>query len=655
MREHPAEADHDRLHGREIVGDAARTQAIDQHREPIRVARLAPCELRVMRDACEVRAAIGGLGDQHAVEQQLDPDMRDRTARPARTAALVECVIELAHQPGDDRQHVKGRIGRVMDVDAACDGGLVRFRDPAAAHRLEVGQHRAEQDAGLGRGPARDRCVAEEVHALYYHLAMASLVVGLDLGTQSVKAVVCDAELAVLGQHALGYPTSYPGPDRAEQDPRAWEAAIRPAIEGAIAAAGVAPADIAAIAIAGQLDGCIAVDAHGEPVSPALIWQDRRAHAEAARVTVFDETGQIADASHMAPKIAWLRANGITAVRFHQPVSYLVERLCGAAVIDPALASTTMLLELATQRWSPRLLAAFDLEPALLPRLAAACDVAGSLTARGAELTGLAAGTRVAVGTGDDFATPLGAGVIAPGPIICAVGTAEVVGALAATAVLDRSPEPMVETHVYPTGAFFIENPGWMAGGAVRWATRLLGLASDAELDAHAMKAPPGAAGVTFVPALAGAMTPVWRPHARATFHGLAPDHDRTHMARAVLEGLAFATRDVIERLRALGLAGDRVLVLGGGAKSTVWNQIRADVVGLPHDISARTDACPIGAAMIALVAAGLAPDLATLAARSPSPSTRFEPTLPRDAIDAAYHRYQRLVGQLAPLANAAW
>jgi xylulokinase len=485
------------------------------------------------------------------------------------------------------------------------------------------------------------------------------LVLGLDLGTQSLKAVVCDAAITVLGQHAVGYATQYPHPDRAEQDPRAWEAALGPAIAGALAQAGVAPAAIAAIAIAGQLDGCVAVDAHGRPLHPALIWQDRRAVVEAARADaqlVFALTGQVADAGHMAPKLAWLRRACPGVARFHQPVSYLVERLTGVAAIDPALASTTMLLELATARWAPVLLDAFEVTAGELPTVRPACEVAGVLTAEGARLTGLPVGTRVAVGTGDDFAAPLGAGIVAPGPILCAIGTAEVVGAVATTAVLDPTPEPMVETHAYPTGAFFIENPGWMSGGAVRWAVRMLGLSGDAELDALAAGAPPGAGGVTFVPALAGAMTPVWRPHARGTLHGLAAGHDRAHLARAVLEGLAFAARDVVVRLAALGLPAREVLLLGGGAQSRVWAQIRADVLGLPHHVAARTDATPIGAAMIAAVAAGWAPDLATLAALAPPPSATFTPHAAAGPPAAeAYGRYQRLVEQLAPLATSPW
>ena len=484
------------------------------------------------------------------------------------------------------------------------------------------------------------------------------LVLGLDLGTQSLKAVVCDAALDVCGQHAVAYDTSYPAPDRAEQDPRTWEAALAPAIAGALARAGARPDAIAALAIAGQLDGCIAVDAGGRPLHPALIWQDRRAVGDAARADarrVFALTGQVADAGHMAPKLAWLRRACPGAVRFHQPVSYIVERLTGAAVIDPALASTTMLLELATARWSDELLAAFEVAPGELPSLRPACEVAGALTAEGAQLTGLPAGTPVAVGTGDDFASPIGAGALAPGPVLCAIGTAEVVGALSHAPVLDRAPEPMVETHVFPTGAFFVENPGWMSGGAVRWAVRMLGLSSDAELDALAHSAPTGAGGVTFIPALAGAMTPVWRPHARGTLHGLTAGCDRAHIARAVLEGLAFAARDVVVRLGELGLPTREVVLLGGGAQSRVWGQIRADVLGLVHRVAARTDATPLGAAMIAAVAAGIAPDLAALAALVPPPVAEIAPDPgAAPAAAAAYARYQRLVAQLAPLALLA-
>jgi xylulokinase len=490
-------------------------------------------------------------------------------------------------------------------------------------------------------------------------------VIGIDVGTQSVKAVVCDEAFVVRGRHAVPCETSYPGPDRAEQDPGAWVAALGPAIAGALAEAKARPEDVGAIAVSGQLDGCVAVGADGAPLHPALIWQDRRAVAETAAAdarAVFELTGQVADPSHMAPKIRWLRARYPGAARFHQPVTYVVERLTGEAVIDPALASTTMLLELASAggpRWAPTLLDAFEIAPEELPRIASACSIAGALTAEGARITGLRAGTPVAVGTGDDFATPLGAGVVGPGLAICAIGTGEVAGAVAAAPVLDRAAEePMLETHAYPTGAYYVENPGWLSGGAIRWATGMLGLASDAELDALAAEVPPGAGGVTFIPALAGAMTPVWRPHARGTLHGLSAAHGRGHVARAVLEGLAFAARDVVERLGALGLPAGRVLLLAGGSRSAVWAQLRADILGVPHDVAASTDTCPIGAAMMAAVAAGIHADLAAAAELAPPPARSFAPSGAAEVVaaaDAAYRRYRTLVEQLAPLARGPW
>ena len=480
-----------------------------------------------------------------------------------------------------------------------------------------------------------------------------SLVVGVDLGTQSLKAVLCDERLTVLAEHSVPIATRHPQPGCAEQEPGDWIDALDQVIADVLILHGVSrPGALSAIGIAGQLDGCVPVGESGMALGRALIWQDRRAVAEArladaARLHAI--TGQVADPSHMAPKIRWLREHGIHAARWHQPVSFLVEHLTGNAMIDPAHASTTMLYDLAAGRWSPALLAAFAIDPDELPAVAPAHSIAGVMR------EGVLAGTPVVVGTGDDFATPLGAGLATPGTIACILGTAEVVGALSAQPTLDIPsaraatdpwrdlPEPMVETHAYPTGAYFIENPGWLSGGAVRWATRMLGLSSDAELDALAASSPPGAEGLTFIPALAGAMTPTWRPEMRGALHGLTAAHDRPHIARAVLEGLAFACRDVVERLVALGVvpAGAPVHLLGGGSRSTVWAQIRADVLQRPHHIGARTDTCAVGAAMLAAVGAGLVPDLAAACALAPPPARTVQP---QASLEAAYERYRQLV-----------
>ena len=475
--------------------------------------------------------------------------------------------------------------------------------------------------------------------------------VGLDLGTQSLKAVVCDEQFALLGQHAVPCETQRPAPDHVTQAARGWETALGVAIGGALAASGTRSEDVAAIAIVGQLDGCVPVGGDGAAIHDALIWQDRRAVDEALRVSatdVFAITGQVADASHMAPKILWLREHGVRAARWHQPVSYLVSRLTGEHVLDPALASTTMLLELATRTWSPRLLAGFAIDAGELPELRDACAIAGPLTPEGAALTGLVAGTPVAVGTGDDFANVLGAGVTQPGTLVCAVGTAEVVGILSAVPVLDRvGAEPLVETHLFPAGGYFVEHPGWMAGGAVRWGARMFGL-DDAAFDTHALA---GSAGLVFVPALAGQMTPVWRPQVRGGLHGLSLAHGVPHIAAAIFEGLTFATRDVVERLRAMGLSFDEVLLVGGGARAHGWCQLRADVLGLRHRVAANVDGSPLAAAMIAGVAAGAFADLASAAAHVAPPADTYEPA-PRPALEEAYRRYQALIAGIGRSAD---
>lgn len=454
----------------------------------------------------------------------------------------------------------------------------------------------------------------------------------------------------MLGEASVGYTVAYPRPGWAEQDPRQWERALAPAIGQALERAGIEAGDVRAMGIAGQVDGCVAVDAGGEATAPCLIWMDRRATDEMPALPgdVRARTGLVPDPGHMAAKIAWLERYRPGAARYHQPVSYLVARLSGDHVVDHALASTTMLYDLGTRDWAADLLAAFAVNRARLPRIADAWAPAGALHDAGAALCGLPVGTPICVGTGDDFATPLGAGVTAPGVVACVIGTAEVVGALHPSPIIDAG--ALVETHAYPGGAWLVENPGWLSGGAMAWLSTLVG-DDFAALDRAAASVPAGAHGVTFVPALSGAMAPRWIPSARGALHGLTPAHGRGAVARAVMEGCAFAMRDVIDRMRALGVATDRILVLGGGARSRAWAQMRADLTGLPVEIASGPDSCPLGAAVLAAVAGGLQPDLATAAALLPGSAARLQPDSgAAAAMNAAYRAYQRLFAALEPL-----
>jgi xylulokinase len=485
------------------------------------------------------------------------------------------------------------------------------------------------------------------------------MIVGIDIGTQSLKVAVVDRAMRVCGEAAAPYRPSLPRPGWAEQDPALWERALGPTVAAALRQAGTAPAQVEALGICGQLDGCVPVDAAGRALTPCLIWMDRRAQAEIADVPaalVRRRAGLVADAGHMGAKIRWLKrhdARATAAARFHQPVSYLVERLTGSAVIDHALASTTMVYGLERRAFDPALLELFEINAAELPTLAEATDRAGPLSPEGAALTGLPAGLPVAVGTGDDFSTPLGAGVVKPGQLTVTLGTGEVIGAVHPRPAIDDS--GLVETHAYPGGAYFLENPGWLSGGAATWLCELLGIDGFGALDAAAAAAPIGADGLIFIPALTGAMAPEWHADARGCFYGLTAAHGRPHLARALLEGCAFAMRDVADRLQEMGAEFGAILLLGGGARSRLWAQMRADILGLPALVPSRVDTSPVGAAMLAAVASGLVVDLRTAAEMA---QEAMAPVLPvaanRGAYQEAYSRYRRLFDSLRPMFERA-
>jgi xylulokinase len=479
------------------------------------------------------------------------------------------------------------------------------------------------------------------------------MIVGIDIGTQSLKAVVCDDALQVKGEASVPYQPTFPRPGWAEQSPALWEDALGPAIAQALEGADAKPDAVRSLGIAGQLDGCIAVGRDGSSLGPAIIWMDRRALAEIEDVDpdlVLERAGIVLDATHMAAKIRWLKSHGPGEAKvYHQPVSYLVARLTGEHVMDHGNASTTMLYGLSSRSFDDTLLAAFGVSERELPGLAEASAPAGSLTAEGAAMTGLPEGLPVAVGTGDDFSNPLGAGLMAPGRVVCALGTAEVVGALSAEAVIDSL--ALVETHAYADELYFVENPGWLSGGALSWFVETHRLTDVRELDVLAAEAPPGADGLTFLPALSGAMAPEWVAEARGGYYGLTAGHGISHMARAVLEGCAFAMRDVVGRLGELDVSVESLLLVGGGANSELWGRIRADATGLPAEIPQRKDTSPVGAALLAAVAVGDWPNLAEAARQVGEIEKVLEPDPSvKKCYDEAYDRYGELFECLRPL-----
>jgi xylulokinase len=480
-----------------------------------------------------------------------------------------------------------------------------------------------------------------------------AFLIGVDVGSQSVKACVTDHAGRRLAVADAPCALSHPRGGWAEQNPEHWQAALATSVRAACAEAGVSAADDATIALACQVDGIVATGAGLLPLRPAIIWMDRRAttQTEALEAAVGADrlrsiTGLNPDSSHSGPKAMWVRDNEpdvYARARWLGSVSaYMNAWLTGEMVHDHANASSSLLYDVSERRWSAELLDASGLDGDKLPRIAAAHEVVGCLRPQVASQLGLRPSTRVVCGTGDDHAATLGAGGSRPGTVIDVTGTAEPVTAPAERVVLD--PAGLVETHAHAVdGTLLVENPGFVSGGSVRWLAQVTGR-TQAELLVEAGAAPPGSAGAIFIPALSGSMTPRWNDQIRGSFAGLSLDHGVTHLSRAILEGCAFALRDIVDRIEQLGIHSDRIRVVGGGARSDVWLQIKADVTGRAIQKVAGDHATSDGAAMLAGLAAGAFPDLDDAVARC----VQLEPALVvpdperASAYAEGYERYRR-------------
>lgn len=438
-------------------------------------------------------------------------------------------------------------------------------------------------------------------------------LIGCDLGSQSIKAIVVDAGGALVGHGTASIETLFPRPGWASQRPADWLRAISEAVRNAVADAKISSTEVDGIAVASQVDGVVAVDQDNRPLADAIIWMDRRATDETDQITarvdsdrLFEITGLNADAYHMAPKIGWLRSNAAgarDADAFLAPGAFVVAHLTGRRVMDEANASSTMLFDVTRREWSDQLLDVCELRAEQLGDIAGAGTVAGCLTASAADELGLTTGCRVAVGTGDDHGACLGAGVLRPGVVCDVTGTAEPVAAVAAEPVFDAT--RLVETHLHADASvWLIENAGFVSGGSTRWLADLFAI-SQQELAELASASVPQIDGVRFIPALSGAMTPRWNARARGVFSGLALSQQRGDLARAVFEGCTFALRDIVDRLDQMQLAGDELRCVGGGARSPFWLQLKADVTGRLVRVVEATEPTAMGAVMLAAIATG--------------------------------------------------
>ena len=500
-----------------------------------------------------------------------------------------------------------------------------------------------------------------------------TLLVGLDIGTTSVKAGVFDATGRQLAADGCEYRLSHPAPDREEIAALTWWSSAVTAVRGALARSGADPAAVAAIAVSSQGETVVAVDSHGQPLGPAIVWLDNRA-TEEARVLqerfgdalVYERTGVPAvNPTWTAAKLLWWRANEPAlfrdADRFLLVEDFVLHRLTGRFVTEGGIACTSLLFDIGRGGWWDPMLEAVGIGPERLPEIETPGSVVGVLTAAAAEALGLPAGIAVVAGGMDQGAGAVGVGNAVPGVVSESTG-----GALTVQASVDRlggDPSRQTPVYIHPAPGRYLYCPVCPTGGmALTWFRDHLG---DAEVERAAAggrsaydlltelaaTAPPGCDGLTMLPHLAGAFSPEYEPAARGVFYGLTLAHGRAHLARSVLEAVACMLRRNLELLASAGAPAAEIRSHGGGARSALWNQVKADVCGVPVVTLAGEDAAVRGDAMLAGVAIGVYPDLAAAGAAMIHPQARFEPDpVNRATYDEAYDRYVRLFDALRPL-----
>jgi xylulokinase len=497
-------------------------------------------------------------------------------------------------------------------------------------------------------------------------------VIGCDVGSQGTNAALYAEDGALVASRYETHDLSFPHPGWAEQDAEEWPKAVAAAVGGLLSEIDD-PKAIAGLSFGSQLDGMVACDDRGRPVRPAMIWMDRRAERQAAalaerisRKDFYRESGTNLDSSHAVFKALWIRDEEPDAFRrathFMPPGSFVLRAVTGVLAVDYSNASSLALLDPRSRAWSERLLDLTGIGSNHLPELLPGTEAVGTITPDFARETGLDPSTVVAVGCGDEMAATLGAGVFEPGEVCDVVGTAEPV--CAASDSPREDPTMLVECHPHADPeAWLLENPGFVSGGNLRWwrdQFAPLEVRSEREgggdaydlLSEEARGIPPGAGGVVFLPCMQGAMAPEWNGAARGVFYGLTLAHTRAHMTRAVLEGSAFALRDILEAMVAAGLDVRRLTIVGGGAKGPLWRQIKADVTGYPIRIPTSVETTATGAAILAAVASGVHASVAeaTRAFVSYEPDEHQPDPEAREIYDASYQRYRDVYAALRPV-----
>lgn len=490
-------------------------------------------------------------------------------------------------------------------------------------------------------------------------LADDRLWAGIDLGTSGIKVALFDEADGVLATAARPLVVSRPHPGWSEQDPHAWWSAVTDAFDELAGKHRDHLGRLGGIGLSGQMLGPVLLDGEGQPLRPAILWNDQRAIEECAALLdavpdIGMRTNGAPDPGIAAPKLVWLARHEPAIVERARmlvlPKDYVRLRLTGTLASEPTDAGGTMLFDCRSGAWDPELCAAAGWPMAHLPPLLRPWDMAGRLDGSLAARWGAPADVPVAAGAGDNMACALGVGAARPGDVAITLGTSGVVNAV--DAAFHPAPDKAVLTsaHAAP-GTFLSMGVVMSATASLDWLSRLTGtpaatLAAEAETFAGG---PAAAQAPVMRPSLSGIRTPHNRPDTGGIVDGLRHTTDRGALAYAVMEGIAFQIAECVDAQKAAGVRFDNVRLVGGGARSGLWARMVASLLKVPLSVPKGAElAANIGAARLARIAAGAAgPDilsrsLTEVALVAPEPALA-------DRLERRRHAYAQLAMTAAP------
>jgi xylulokinase len=486
-------------------------------------------------------------------------------------------------------------------------------------------------------------------------------LLGIDVGTSGTRAVVVDEKGRVVGSATAEHaPFDSPRTGWAEQDPRDWWRAAIQAIHGVLAEPEISADEIVGVGFSGQMHGSTLLDERDEVLRPALIWCDQRTADQCRAITervgagrLIELTSNPALTGFTLPKMLWVRDHEPDVwARVHSvllPKDYVRLQLTGEKATDVADASGTLLFDVANRRWSAPMLDALEIDGACLPPVFESAEITGRVSAAGAAVTGLVAGTPVVAGAGDQAAGAVGMGIVRAGTISATIGTSGVV--FAATDRPSLDPRGRVHTfcHAVP-GRWHVMGVTQAAGLSLRWFRDQFGAGIDdgrdpyERLTSEAARAPAGADGALWAPYLMGERTPHLDPDARGALVGLTASHTRAHVIRAILEGVAFSLRETFDIFREINVPLETIRLGGGGARSLLWRQIQADVYGHQVEILEAEEGAAYGAALLAGVGCGVWPSVDAACAAVVRVANRTSPDPANQSLlDRQYQAFRRL------------